>query len=539
MNQYEIYIGLLGIIVLVGVTTRKIPAPTPLLLVIIGMLLSYIPYFPTVKLNPDIVMNIFLPLLIYETSAYISWPDMKFNKRPIALLSIGHVIFITVLVAIAAHALIPELSWPLAFVLGSVISPPDDVAIVSIAEKIRMPQRVLTILTGEGLLNDATALIIFRFSLAAVVTHEFSAISAFSNFMTVVVCETLYGFLLGHVIGKFRLKIHEPKLHMMMSILTPFLAYLPAVQLGGSGVLATVVTGLVISHYYLEHFTPEVRLLWHAVWETIGFTLTSILFLLVGLHLRAILEQISSIPMQQLSIYAVVISLIVIVGRFIWVYPSAYVPRYLFSAIRKKDPYPPWQYPFIVSWAGMRGGISLAAAMSVPYLSATIGNADVRFLIIFLVFSVITATLLIQGLTLPWLLKIIGVEHYGKHEIDDEHIGELSARYEMSNAALHWLKEYKQQIKSDPAMLEQVNLQILEYLASTKRLRTIVDHYDPNYHMQHISKRKSLTLILTQIIEVERSVLNQLWREEKITFKTKNKLLEQLDLRAKRLGPSM
>jgi NhaP-type Na+/H+ or K+/H+ antiporter len=246
MDQFEIHIWLLGIVVCVGILGKKLSAPTPLLLVIAGMLLSFVPHFPQIKLHEDLVLNFYLPLLVYESTALISWPEVKLNKRPIALLSIGHVIFITVLVAVTAHALIPELSWPLAFVLGAVVSPPDDVAIFAIADKVTLPKRVLTVLMGEGLLNDACALILFRFSLAAVITHEFYPLQAFYQFIAIIVLETIYGYVLGHLIGQLRLRIHDPMLQIIISVLTPFLAYLPAVRLGGSGVLATVVTGLVI-----------------------------------------------------------------------------------------------------------------------------------------------------------------------------------------------------------------------------------------------------------------------------------------------------
>ena len=245
MEQIETYIILFGIIVIVGQTFNNSPVPISLLLVITGMLLSLLPTTPDITLDPNIVLNIFLPLLIYQISAFASWRDVKKNLRPIMLLSIGHVIFITILVAVVIHMLIPQFGWPLAFVLGAVISPPDDVAIVSIADKIRMPQRLITILEGEGMFNDATALILFRFALAAVVTHQFSAVRAVSAFFLVIIGETLYGLALGFIIGEIRLRIRNTTLHMMASLLVPFIAYIPAVMLGGCGVLATAVTGFV------------------------------------------------------------------------------------------------------------------------------------------------------------------------------------------------------------------------------------------------------------------------------------------------------
>ena len=244
------YLLLFCIIVLVGQVFRKSKIPLPLLLVMMGMVLSVVPNFPTVQLNPDLVLNVFLPILIYQISAFSSWKDIKKYIRPISLLSIGHVIFITVLVAVIMHTLIPELGWPLAFVLGAVTSPPDDVAIVSIIEKIRIPRSIETILKGEGLFNDAAALMFFKYALAATVTHEFSSMNAMEYFGIILVGETIYGLLLGYVIGEFRLKIKNPHLNIIASFLTPFLAFIPAEKLGGSGILSTAVAGFIIGNYY-------------------------------------------------------------------------------------------------------------------------------------------------------------------------------------------------------------------------------------------------------------------------------------------------
>jgi NhaP-type Na+/H+ or K+/H+ antiporter len=271
MEQLITYTALFSVIVILGQIFNKSTIPLSLILVIVGMILCMIPNFPLITLNPDVVLNIFLPVLIYQISTASSWKDLKKNRWPIASLSFGHVIFITILVAVTIHTLIPELGWPLAFVLGSVISPPDDVAIVTIADKIRMPTRIVTLLEGEGMLNDATALIIFRFSLAAVVTHQFYPLQALTTFVIVIIGETLYGLALGYAIGKLRLRIKNPVLHIMASILTPFLAYLPPEQLGGSGIIATVAVGSVIGHVYSVRFTPEFRLISKAVWPTLAF----------------------------------------------------------------------------------------------------------------------------------------------------------------------------------------------------------------------------------------------------------------------------
>jgi len=536
MGKIEIFVALLTIIVTVGIVFRKSPIPTSLLLVITGMLVSFVPSFPPITLNPSMVLDVFLPLLIYETSAYSSWRDIKLDFRPIALLSIGHVLFITVLVAMTVHLILPQLGWPMAFVLGAVISPPDDVAIVSIAEKIHMPQRIVTILKAEGMLNDAPALILFRFSLAALLTHEFSPFKAVSSFFLIVIGETLYGLALGYILGNLRLKLREPVLQTMISILTPFLAYLPAEKLGGSGVLATVVVGMYIGNNFYDRFPPEVRLVGRSVWLTLGFIVQSILFLLVGFDLRHILSRIASIPTPSLVFYSIVIIFVVIIGRFIWVYPAAYLPRLLFSSIRKKDPYPPWQYPFIISWTGMRGGISLAAALAIPILPLSVDGANPRDLLVFLVFSVIIATLLLQGLALPWMLKILGVRRYGQREKKRELLAGLHARITMTDAVLRWLDEYLQHIDDTQPSHGEINLRIREYKAIKEQLHNSVKQIDGNTNFDEKIELKDTIFLSSQLITIERKELARLWREGKINQAIKVKLGHQLDIRSKHLN---
>lgn len=532
MEQLITYVILFGIIVIIGQLFNKSTLPITLLLVITGMLLSGVPGFPQITLNPNLVLDIFLPLLVYKISAFASWKDVQKNIRPIALLSIGHVIFITFLVAIIIHSLLPQLGWPLAFVLGAVISPPDDVAIVAIAEKIRIPERVLTILQGEGLFNDATALILFRVALTATIIHQFSMTHAVITFFLVIIGETLYGLAIGFVLGELRLKIHNTWLHVIASTITPFIAYLPPVLLGGSGVLATVITGFMIGNRYGERFNPEFRLVSRALWPALAFAIQGLLFLLVGLNLKSIVTHISSISMHSLVLYTTAVILTVIIGRFIWVYGFLiYFPRLLVPSLKKRDPYPPWQFPFLISWAGMRGAISLAAALAVPILPSTVEGANPRDFLIFLVFCVIAATFVLQGLTLPWIIKTLGITQYGQREQYSEHLAELDARLQMTKAVLHWLKEYKNEVKDDPKLSEQVKLFTEEYQMLKNRLKeTIAQHDGISVHDEKAELQDEAAL-LTRIIEIEKKELLKLWHEGKINLNVRNKLLSRLDHR--------
>lgn len=527
MEHIEIYIALLAITTTVGVVFRHSAIPSSLLLVIVGMIIGFLPGFPDVVLDPEVIFNVFLPLLLYEASSYsTTWSEIKQSLRPIALLSIGHVIFITGLVAATIHYLIPDLGWPLAIVLGAVVAPPDDVAIISIAEKVRMPTRVITILKGEAMFNDATALIIYRFALVAAITHQFSLFDSLSEFALIVIGETAYGFVLATFIGNIRLQVRDPTLQMMVSILTPFLAYIPAAKIGGSGVVATVATGLFIANNYWERYPADVRLTARSIWTTLSYGVQSILFLMVGLDLRDVVVSNSYIPWQHLLLYSGSVIAAVIIGRFLWCFPTSY--------IRKKDPKLPWQYTFIISWAGMRGAISLAAALAIPS-HTFVDGLHPRDLLVFLVFSVIIATLLIQGLSLPYILKLIGMPKYGKQEKEEQERAELSTRAAMAAAVLKWLSEYAANHKDDQLLADEIKRKTEEYRALQGQLEARMNPETVHAQAWELNRMRESSFLLTQIIQVERDELSRFFRDGQINHEVKYRLEQQLDLLEKRV----
>ncbi len=532
MELEFIYLALFGIIVVLGQLFNRTAIPMALLLVITGMLLSFLPGMPILRLDPDIVLNIFLPILIYHISSSSSWRELRKNRRPVLSLSIGHVIFMAVVVAWVMHHLIPAMSWSLALLLGSLVAPPDDVAIVSIAEKIRMPARVVTILEGEGMFNDAAALILFRFSLAAIATNTFSIPAAVTDFVVVIVGETLYGFAVGWVMGEWRKHIHNTSLHMIASLLTPFVAYYPATHLGGCGVLATAVAGFMIGNRYAPYFSPEFRLVSRSIWPMLSFLVQSIVYLLLGLNLHLILRNISLVSLPILYFYSLIVIALVVVGRFVWVFPSVYLPRFLSASLRKKDPYPPWQYPVIVSWAGMRGSISLAAALAVPVLPQIIEGVNTQDFLLFIVFSVIVVTFVLQGLTLPLLLKLLGVHKLGQQENYKNHLLELKTRLKLVRAVIRWLLTYKKSVENDNKILEQINLSLASYRRTKIMLvERIAEHTDGQPH-DEVAEAHAENVVAAQIIAMERAELLRLWREEKINLHIRNKLLDRLDHRS-------
>lgn len=534
MEQIFTYIILFGIIVVIGQLFDKSPVPLPLLLVVTGMLLSFIPGLATVTLNPSLVLNIFLPMLVYQISAFLSWKDFKKNVRPIALLSVGHVVFITIIVAVLVHRMLPQLGWPLAVVIGAIVSPPDDVAIVAIAEKIRMPEKIITILEGEGMLNDAAALTIFRFALAAVLTHQFLFVHAGVVFFLDIISETIYGLLVGYIVGELRLKITSAPLHIIASLMTPFLAYYPAVMLGGCGIIATVATGFMIGHIYALRFTSGFRLIGRAMWPSLSMGIQSLLFLLAGHNLRGIVRSIDVIPVTHLFFYSGAIIAAVIIGRFIWVYGNVYISRGILSTFRRESPRIPWQSPFLISWAGMRGSISLAAALAVPVLPGMVEGVNTRNFLIFLVFSVIMVTLLLQGLALPWLVKAIGIEKITRCEEYGEHLAELKARKRLAKVGLHWLVSALRE-KDNPKVKEEIRFWIQHYRMTKSRLKERIDDHGKGLpHDEEAEVVEDIALRL-ELIEVESNELMDLWRREKINLSVRNKLLDQLDHRAKNL----
>lgn len=535
MPDLEIYILLFAIIITVGALFHRYLVPTALLLVIIGMALSFFPSFPHIELYPKLILDVFLPLMVYQISLTCSWQDIKDNLRPIALLSIGHVLVITALVAVVLHSLIPAIGWPLCILIGSIVSPPDDVAIVSIAERIRIPRRILTILKGEGMLNDATALTLFRFALVALATHEFSVGKAIVSFIMILLGETLYGIVLGHLLGTLRTKIHLPILQVMTSLLTPFLAYLPAERLGGCGILATVVTGLVIGEKYFHRFQPDVRLLAQSVWSTLMFSMEGFLFLSIGLEMRFILERISIFSFSHLVLYGVSVILTVIVGRVICVFLGAYFTRWLFPRIRKKEANPSPRHVFFIAWAGMRGGISLAAALAVPAIFLGNSPLNYRDLLVYIVFCTIIATLLFQGLALPWVFNRLGLRREGKKEqiVDHHHL--LLARQSMVNSVLKWLHQFKKEAKDNTLLCEEIKLRMNEYQYLNNNLNKLLTSEDLCSYLSEPHETKK-SLLHNQIVEIEKNTLIQLWQAKKINHAVKNTLLMQLDYRAKQMG---
>src|SRR6478752_2459027 len=426
MQQAEIIVLLLTAVGVLAVLAHKIALPYPIVLVLGGLALSFVPRLPAVNLNPDVVLYFILPAVIYPAALFTSWRDFRRNLRPILLLAIGLVLVTMLAVAWIAHVIVPALPWAAAFALGAIVSPPDAVAATAIIRRLGVPHRIQVILEGESLVNDATAL----------VTGGFSPAHAAGRFVWAAAGGIGIGLLVGVAMRWVQSHLDNPPIQITFSLLTPFIAYLPAEQVHASGVLAAVAAGIFLGWHQPLIISARTRLQAHAFWEMIVFLLNGFVFIVIGLQLPRILHAWNRESLTGVFMSAIVICATVILVRFAWVIPATYLSRLFKSEGQVRDPTPSWQHVAIVGWAGMRGVVSLAAAFALPLALPTGRPFPGRDYILFLAFSVILVTLVLQGLTLPVLIRKLGAPRDGK--TDEE---ERVARLEANRAALKWIEE--------------------------------------------------------------------------------------------------
>jgi CPA1 family monovalent cation:H+ antiporter len=403
-----VLLGVLGAVGVLYLLAHFTKVPYPIWLTVGGATLGFVPGIPAVELAPELVLVLFLPPLLTSAAYYSSIRDLRFNARPIALLSVGLVLLTTVAVAVVAHHVV-GMPWQPAFVLGAVLGPTDPVAATAIAGRVGAPRRVVTVLEGESLINDATALICFRFALAAVVTGSFSLLDAIGEFAWGIAGALGVGLAVGALTTELLRRLDDAPTEAVLTLLTPYFAYLPAEALGLSAVVAAVTTGIYHAMRAPRMFTPATRLQLNALWELVIFLLNGVLFVLVGLQLPEIVDALEGYSAGEVAGYASAVVLTVVVVRFAWVFPGTYLPRLLSRRVRERDPAPSWQEPFAIAFTGMRGAVSLAAALSIPQVVEGGGEFPFRDLIIFLAFATIVFTVCVEGLTLPALLRALGL----------------------------------------------------------------------------------------------------------------------------------
>jgi Na+/H+ antiporter len=520
-----ILFGLLVVVAALVALAGVLRVPYPILLVIGGIGLGFIPGVPHVELQPDLVLLIFLPPLLYSAAVFTSLRDLRANLRPIGFLSIGLVLATVGTVAVVGHELV-GLSWPVAFVLGAIVSPTDPVAATAIAGRLGVPRRVVTIIEGESLVNDATALVAYRFAVAAVVTGSFSVAEAASQFVVGVVGGVAVGLVVGRLVYEVRRRLDDPPVEVTISLLTGYAAYLPAEELGLSGVLAAVVAGIYVGWHTPVLTTPTVRLLGTGLWEMLVFLLNSVLFVLIGLQLPGILDGLAGGRPGELLSAAALVCAAVIGTRMVWVMVFAQVlPRLRARLVLNEAP--PLRNSIGVGWMGMRGAVSLAAALAIPTVTASQQPFPERDLVIFLAFSVIFVTLVLQGLTLPALFRALRICDEGR-EAEAE---EVQARLEAARAAIDRLEELVDE----------------EWVAehTAERMRSLYDYRQRRFSARmdgsdqapaYDEHSAAVARLQRELLAAERAALLDLRNANAISDDVRRRVERELDLEESRLG---
>jgi Na+/H+ antiporter len=450
IGTIELVLGLLLGVAGLALLARKLQIAYPILFVIGGLLLGFIPGLPVLHLNPELVFVLFLPPLLYPSAFFTPWREFQANLSPILMLAIGLVLFTTAVVAWFAHRYI---GFPLAagFVLGAIISPPDAIAAAAITQTLRVPRRIIAILDGESLVNDATSFTTYRFAVAAAVTGAFSLGEAGVRFVMVVIGGIVVGLGVGWLAASVQRRLDDPPVQTTLSLLTPYVAYLAAESIHFSGVLAVVIAGLYLGWRSPEILTSRMRLVAYSVWGMVVFILNGFIFILIGLQLPEVVHSLSGHTLgEAVRLAALVVALITLV-RILWLFAVTYAPRVMSQKFRHRFPQPSWRHLTLMSWAGMRGVDSLAAALALPLVTRNGTPFPERGLIVFLTFSVILGTLVLQGLSLPPLIRWLKIAD--DHSLEEE---ERQARLQANQAALARITEIAKSRRLDEGVVGRV-----------------------------------------------------------------------------------
>jgi monovalent cation/hydrogen antiporter len=511
---------LLGLLVAVGLLLALAPAlrlPLPILLVLGGVVMGFIPGLPHVALPPEVVLVALLPPLLYSGAFFTSLRDLRSNKRSISLLAFGLVATTMAAVAAVAHEWI-GLPWPVAFTLGAVVSPTDALAATEIASRLGAPRRIVSIIEGESLVNDGTALVLYKAAVGAAVGGSFSLLDTGGRVLLNVIGGIAIGLAVGWLVRQLRRRLDDPPVEVAIAVLSGYLAYLPAEAAGVSGVLAAVTIGVYMGWYTPELTTERTRLSGDAFWEILVFLVNALLFVLVGLQLRRIIDALAGISSPRITVYAALVCATVVLVRIVCVPIFTYVPRVLFPSIRRRDPYPPWQWPALLSWVGIRGAVSLVAALALP------NDFPDRQLIVFLTFAVIVATLVLQGLTLPSLIRLLRVSDDGGAERED-----AKARIKAAEAALARLEELVAENSVRPDTAERLR-GAFTFRANRFRAR-FDDEDDGTIEEQSIAYQR----VMRELLAAEQGALLALRNDRLIDDNVAQRVQRDLDLEAARL----
>jgi monovalent cation/hydrogen antiporter len=516
--DFQLFLILIAVLAGTALLARRLDVAPAILLLLAGIALAFVPGMPTPELPPELILLLVLPPLIYSAAVAMSWREFKFNLRPIILLSVGCVIFTAFAVAAATHYLI-GLPWNVGFLLGAIVAPPDVVAPLAIARKLAIPRRIMVVLEGEGLANDATALILYRFAVVAISTGAFSLPKAVGEFSAIVAGEALFGIAVGWLSLRARHWARDPQIEITLSLITPYVAYWLPEHFGGSGVIATVACGLYISWNGPLLISAATRLQGIFFWNFVIYLIEGLLFLLTGFQMRLLFEKSKAFSLDDILIATALVTLMIVIARFAWTFPAIYVPR-MIKGIRLRDPGPPWQWAFVISFAGVRGAVSLAAALALPLVLSDGSPFPYRDLILFVAFGVIFITLVGVGLGLPAVVRCLGVADAGRSERLTELESEITARREAIESAFRSLGSI-----TDKRDLSEEVIKLLRARHET-RANQLPSSLDPQ--ARDISTAgNELTL---ELIAAERKFIHILLRDGKITDEARRHIERDLDL---------
>ena len=521
-----VFLLLLFFIIVFGIFARKLGTPYPIIMVIGGLLLSFIPAIPDITLNPDLIFLVVLPPLLYSSAWNTSWRDFRYNILSISLLAFGLVAFTVVGVALAAPHVFTGFDWRLGLVLGAVVAPTDAIAATSIARRVGLPSRIVDVLEGESLINDATGLLALEFAVGILIHQRIPTLS--SGLLTLVwltIGGVAIGLGIGWIVDHFERRIDDGPIEVAISILVPYAAYLAAQNVHASGVLAVVSCGLFLSRRSAHLFSPSVRMGTLSVWESLTFILNGLVFVLIGLQFHAIRRSILSIQGYSLStviLYGIVFSALLILLRLIWVFPGAHLSYRLHRKGSQRNERPPeFHQTFVVGWTGMRGVVSLAAALALPTLLEDGSPFPHRDMIICLTFCVIFVTLVLQGLTLPPLIRLLGLA--GEVGPNCE---ELEARRIVTQAAVTHLEGAK---KRDSDKFRAIYEDLVNHYS--QRLTSLKVNRNPGESDDH-ERHVALSL---ETWGIERETAIRLRNEGRINDAVLRRIERELDLNESRL----
>lgn len=510
------------------VLSQRINVSYPILLVVGGLLNSLIPGIPEISINPDIVFLIFLPPLLFEAAWYTSWNSFWRYKRSIMIMGFGLVFVTSMAVAFLSVHIIPGFTLALGFLLGGIISPPDAVAATSVLKDVDMPKRGITLLEGESLVNDAASLTVFRLALAVIITGSFEPQAAIFDFFMLAIMGIFVGLVIGHILYIFLKYIAKASsITTPITLIAPYIMYIVAEHFEWSGVLAVVAGGLFLSFRAKDYMDYHTRIQTREVWDTVGFLLNGFVFILIGLELPIIIEGIEDVSMEWAIQMALAITALIIVLRIVFIYASAFIPRMMFRSIRTNEKNPGWKLPLIIGWAGMRGVVSLASALAIP-LSLSDGSAfPHRNLILFITFVVILITLVLQGLTLPWVIKALKLR--GNSEEIPREVQIEAIRYRLAREGMKMVES-----KYEKELRESFTVKAI-YTQMKRRLDTSASTIDEESKIRIANEKELYKRITQDVINTRRKTLYAMLGEKKYDDSVLRELEHTLDLEESRL----